>query len=162
MCEREVAMPRIRREVDKPNIAHPEVLKDLVTELRNCRNFGQPMIDQLVLPKTGALNITVIWDRWEALDDEERLNIIMMAYEEVEGKKFVDNIALALGLTVPEAIEANFLPFEVIAALRKATRLLPSNVARRLSTRELRCFTMPTSHNCGFARCKKPRLVLKG
>lgn len=113
-------MPRVRREIEQPEIAHPEVLKDLVTELRNSRTFGQPMIDELVLPKTGALNITVIWDRWEPIDEQERLNIILRAYEEVEGKEFVDNIALAAGLTVPEAIESQLVPFEVIAALRKS------------------------------------------
>ena len=123
MFEREVDMPRVRREVERPEIGHREVLKDLISELRNSRAFGQPMIDELALPKTGALNITVIWDRWETIDEQERLNIILRAYEEAEGKKFVDNIALASGLTVPEAIESQLLPFEVTAALRKSDKV---------------------------------------
>lgn len=116
-------MPRVQREVERPVIGHPEILEELKRELQNSRAAGQPIIDELVLPKTGALNITVIWDRWDPVPDEERFNIIMRAYDEVETKEFVNRIALAMGLTVPEAIEANLLPYQVTAAWRKTDKV---------------------------------------
>ena len=47
------------------------------------------------------------------------LAIILDAYEEVEGRDFRDRVALALGLTVPEAYESGLLPVRVTAALRR-------------------------------------------
>jgi hypothetical protein len=40
-------------------------------------------------------------------------------YEQAEGAAYRDRIALASGLTVPEAHAAGMLPYQIIAALRK-------------------------------------------
>jgi hypothetical protein len=44
---------------------------------------------------------------------------ILRAYEQAEGQEFRNRIALASGLTVPEAHAAGMLPYQVIAAVRK-------------------------------------------
>ena len=69
---------------------------------------------------TGKIRVVVIWDEWERLPHEERTATILQAYERVEGREFRDKIALASGLTVPEAHAAGMLPFAVISALRSS------------------------------------------
>lgn len=113
-------MPRIRRRLDEPRrIRFPNILAELEKELKNARMAGQPLIEEQVFPKTNAVRVTVIWDQWESVSDEDRYQTILQAYEEVEGKTFRDRVALALGLTVPEAAEAGMLPFQITTALRR-------------------------------------------
>src|SRR6266446_5364437 len=50
---------------------------------------------------------------------EDRTATILRAYEQAEGREYRDRIALASGLTVPEAQAAGMLPYQVIAAVRK-------------------------------------------
>lgn len=113
-------MPRIRRRLDEPRrIRFPDLLAELEEELKNARATGQPLIEEQVFPKTNAVRVTVIWDKWEPVSDEDRYRTILQAYEAVEGKTFCDRIVLALGLTVPEATEAGMLPFHITTALRR-------------------------------------------
>lgn len=113
-------MPRIQRRLDEPRrIRFPDLLAELEKELKNARTAGQPLIEEQVFPKTNAVRVTVIWDKWEPVSDEDRYQTILQAYEEVEGKAFRDRIALALGLTVSEAVETGLLPFQITAALRR-------------------------------------------
>jgi hypothetical protein len=63
--------------------------------------------------------VTVIWDEWDRLPLEDRTAAILRAYEQAEGRDYRGRIALASGLTVPEAHAAGMLPFQIIAALRK-------------------------------------------
>jgi hypothetical protein len=113
-------MPRIQRRLDENHRSRfPDLLSDLVKELKNARETGQPLIEEQVFPKTNAVRVTVIWDKWEPVPDEDRFHTILQAYEEVEGKAFRARIALAIGLTVPEAAEAGLLPFQITTALRR-------------------------------------------
>src|SRR5262249_32378380 len=113
-------MPRIQRRLDEPRrVRFPDLLAELAKELKNARETGQPLIEEQVFPKTNAVRVTVIWDTWEAVSDDDRYNILLQAYEEVEGKAFRDRIALAIGLTVPEAAESGLLPFQILTALRR-------------------------------------------
>lgn len=104
----------------EPRSHHPELVAELAEELRSNRLFGQPVIREQHFPKTHAVSIQVIWDQWEPIADEERLATILEAYEQVESKEFRDRIALAIGLTVPEAHEAGLLPVKVTTMLRKS------------------------------------------
>ncbi len=114
-------MPRIRRRLDEQyRVRFPDLLAELAKELKNASEAGQPLIEEQVFPKTNAVRVTVIWDKWEPISEEDRFHTILQAYEEVEGKAFRERIALALGLTVPEAIETGLLPFQVTTALRSS------------------------------------------
>jgi hypothetical protein len=114
------AMPRIRRGLEQPlRPAYAGLVKALEDELRNEREGGQPTIDELHFPETNAIRVTVIWDRWEGMPDEDRQAVILQAYENVEGKEFRDRIALAIGLTVPEAEESGLLPYAVVPVVRR-------------------------------------------
>ena len=64
-------------------------------------------------------SISVFWDKWDPVPHEERAEIILRAYEKAEGKDVRERLALAVGLTFPEAFEAGMLHFQVIPLLRK-------------------------------------------
>lgn len=113
-------MPRIQRRLDdRYRTRFPGLLAELVKELKNAGETGQPRIEEQVFPKTNAIRTSVIWDKWESVPDDDRYQTILQAYEEAEGKAFRERIALALGLTVPEAVEAGLLPYRIIPLLRR-------------------------------------------
>jgi len=113
-------MPRIKRGLTataKPR--HPGLTAELVAELRADRAAGQPRIEEQHFPTTSAIRVSVFWDKWAGLPDEERSEVILQAYEQVEGRAYRDRIALAFGLTLPEAHESGLLPYRVLPLLRK-------------------------------------------
>jgi hypothetical protein len=111
-------MPRIRRGLEASRKRHPRLVEDLARELKESHESGQPIIEELEFPRTNNLRVTVIWDRWDPIPDEDRGNVILQAYEQVEGKEFTDRIALTLGLTVPDAVETGILLYRVVPLLR--------------------------------------------
>ena len=113
-------MPRIILGHEHEHPQYPDLVAALVDELRTNRPFGQPVIREQRFPKTDVIRTTVIWDKWESLSDEDRLGTILQAYGEVEGEEFRDRIALAVGLTVPEAHDAGILPVQVTTGLRSS------------------------------------------
>ena len=103
-------------------IARPgfgDLAKRLADELRNYRETGQPVINEQVFP-TGMIRVTVIWDEWNSLPLEDRTAIILRAYDLAEGQAYREKIALASGLTVPEASAAGMLPFQIFPAIRSS------------------------------------------
>ena len=68
---------------------------------------------------SGSMRVTVIWDAWDRMPLEDRTAVILRAYELAEGRDYCAKIALASGLTVPEAHAAGMLPYQIIPALRK-------------------------------------------
>src|SRR5262245_46745697 len=113
-------MPRIQRKLEPRAVSrHPGLLAELAEELRNAHEGGQPRIEEQVSPATGRLRVQVFWDKWEPLSDEQWVAVIRQAYEQVEGKEFQDRIALAMGLTIPEAIEYGMVPYRVVTAVRQ-------------------------------------------
>ncbi|MHC5540311.1 hypothetical protein ACYOEI_18985 [Singulisphaera rosea] len=77
---------------------------------------------------TKKARVTVIWDEWADVALEERSSIILQAYERAEGKEVREKIALASGLTVPEATAAGMLPYQIIAGLRSSDPFEPEVV----------------------------------
>jgi hypothetical protein len=114
-------MPRIvrgRESVVSPT-RFPSLVDELTHELKQSHASGQPVIDEQHFPRTGKIRVTVLWDKWEDVPHEDRAEIILKAYENAEGRDVRDSVALAVGLTFPEAYEAGLLPFQVIPLLRK-------------------------------------------
>src|SRR6266540_408393 len=113
-------MPRKKRGVEElSRPARGALAERLADELRSNRASGQPLIDEQEFP-TGKIRVTVIWDEWDRLPLEDRTAVILRAYDLAEGRDYRERIALASGLTVPEAHAAGMLPFQVIPALRSA------------------------------------------
>ncbi|HLN26879.1 MAG TPA: hypothetical protein VK395_03990 [Gemmataceae bacterium] len=101
-----------------------DLAERLAEELRRSRESGQPVIDEQEFP-TGKIRVTVIWDEWDRLPLEDRTAVILRAYDLAEGHGLRDRIALASGLTVPEAYAAGMLPFQIIPALRRDDAVTP-------------------------------------
>jgi hypothetical protein len=112
-------MPRKRRGFeDPPRRPVRDLVEKLVDELKSDRVSGQPLIEETEFP-TGKLRVNVFWDEWDRLPLEDRTATILRAYEQAEGREYRDRVALASGLTLPEAHAAGMLPYQVIAAVRK-------------------------------------------
>jgi hypothetical protein len=113
-------MPRVRKRFeDPPRRTVGSLVQRLVDELKSDRVSGQPQIEEEEFP-TKKLRVNVIWDEWDRVPLEDRTATILRAYEEAEGPEYRDRIALASGLTVPEAHAAGMLPYQVIPAIRKS------------------------------------------
>lgn len=95
-----------------------KLLERLVDELKSDRESGQPFIYEQEF-STGKIRVLVVWDEWKHLPLEDRTSTVLSAYEVAEGKEYRARIALASGLTVPEAVAAGMLPYRIIPAWRK-------------------------------------------
>ncbi|HKI33286.1 MAG TPA: hypothetical protein VKA46_15645 [Gemmataceae bacterium] len=125
-------MPRKRRGFEEPprrTVGH--LAERLVDELKSDRQSGQPMIEEEEFP-TKKLRVNVIWDEWERVPLEDRTATILRAYEQAEGGDYRDRIALASGLTIPEAHAAGMLPYQVIAAVRQTDPVTAEQCRRAL------------------------------
>lgn len=112
-------MPRKRRGFEEPpRHTIGSLVERLVDELKANRQSGQPLIEEEAFP-TGKLRVNVIWDAWDRVPLEDRTATILRAYEQAEGSETRDRVALASGLTLPEAHAAGMLPYQIIAAVRK-------------------------------------------
>ena len=99
-----------------------ELVDRLVEELRKDRKSGQPIIDEREFA-SGKLLVNVIWDEWDHLPLEDRTSVILRAYEQAEGREYRERVALASGLTVPEAHAAGMLPYQILPALRRGDKV---------------------------------------
>lgn len=109
-------MPLIQSDFGTPrNKADGALVGKLADELIHARDSGQPLIYEQQFP-TGKLRVVVVWDAWDRSPLEDRTDVIHGAYDRAGGRA---KIALASGLTVPEAHAAGMLPFQVIPVLRK-------------------------------------------
>jgi hypothetical protein len=91
----------------------------LAEELKSAKDYGQPTIFEQEYA-TKKVRVTVIWDEWADDSLEDRSAVILRAYELAQGQQGRAKIALASGLTVPEATAAGLLPFQVIPARRES------------------------------------------
>ena len=112
-------MPRKKLGVPPAPPPNGELAARLANELRQNRDFGQPLIEEEQFP-SGKRRVAVIWDDWEPLDPEDRTVVILQAYEKAESPEYRDSVALASGWTFPEAHAAGMLPFSVFPAVRKS------------------------------------------
>ncbi len=99
----------------------------LAEDLKSGRDYGQPLVYEQEFA-TKKSRVTVIWDEWADASLEERSAIILRAYELAEGADAREKIALASGLTVPEATAAGMLPYQIIAGLRSTDPISPEDV----------------------------------
>jgi hypothetical protein len=121
---------RIGPEVQSGHV-RAELAEKLAAELKRGGEYGQPLIYERQF-RTGKASVTVIWDAWDGLPLQERTATILRAYELAEGAESQDRVALASGLTVPEAHAAGMLPYQIIPALRKGDPVTPEEVRQAM------------------------------
>lgn len=101
-------MPIKRKRVSPPNPAIDRLRRDLIQEWRQPREDAP---EPIILEEGGAQNrpthLYVIWSEWAELNQQERSEIIMDAYEEVRGKDASLRVSVAMGLTSKEAERMN-------------------------------------------------------
>jgi hypothetical protein len=122
-------MPRIIRgqePIARPT-HFPGLVDELAQELKQSSGSGQPVIDEQHFPSTGRIRATVVWDKWNGVPHEERAEIILRAYEKAEGTETRQKIALAVGMTFLEALEAGMLPFQVTPLIRRGDPVSPED-----------------------------------
>lgn len=95
-----------------PSSRHDALVNELKNELASGKRPQPAFIEEDYAP-TKSRHIYVIWDRWASVPEDERIEVILRAYEEFEGPGSSDNIAIAIGVTGSEAIEIGLLPFVV-------------------------------------------------
>ena len=110
-------MPILKRTRGGPVPKHAALRDALASELRSPAEFGQPLIDEEHLERSGAVLVTVVWDRWADVEEQHRPEIIESAYRKSDPET-AERITLAGGFTFPEAFEAEMLPYEVRPNLR--------------------------------------------
>jgi hypothetical protein len=66
----------------------------------------------------GLRFVNVIWDAWKPFSFEERHDIIVDAYKQVEGEEAAAEIVVATGATSLEALPMHLLPYKVEAMRR--------------------------------------------
>ncbi len=111
-------MPRIKLGPERGSPADKNLVDQLAKELKSSTESGQPLIYEHELHRD-RLRVIVIWDAWDRVPLADRTEIILRAYDIAEGAASRNKIALASGLTVPEATEAGRLPYQISTALRK-------------------------------------------
>jgi len=118
MSYKEAIMPRKKFGSEPAAPTNNALAERLAQELKVGHESGQPLVyEHEIRPE--RLRVTVIWDEWDRVPMEERVSVISRADELAEGAGSRNRIALASGLTVPEATAAGMLPFQVGTALRK-------------------------------------------
>lgn len=106
-------MPRIVLEPKLGRTAHAGLVQALAKELRHPSSKSMPYVLEESIAGTGLRTVTVIWDRWKPIREEERSDIILAAYESAEGENFAASIALPTGLTPTEAFALGYLRFKL-------------------------------------------------
>src|SRR5262245_41618865 len=118
LCEGRT-MPRKKIGPDRPSAdVKKDLAEKLAAELKKSHACGPPVIYDHAF-RTGKVRVVVIWDAWDGVPLQQRSATILRAYEMAEGPESRDRIALASGLTVPEAHAAGMLPYQIITAIRK-------------------------------------------
>jgi hypothetical protein len=112
-------MPRkiIRSGIGDERLA--SLLLELEKELSKPADVGQPLIIERHMGFGNAVQVTVVWDRFHEIPESDRTALILSAYEQCFGQESRDQVTLAIGLTVPEAVELGLLPYAVVSARRR-------------------------------------------
>jgi hypothetical protein len=108
-----------------------ELVEKLAKELKSAGQSGQPMIYEQEY-STGKMSVTVARDAWDHMPLDQRTSTILRAYEVAEGDEFRNRIALASGLTLPEAHTAGMLAYEIIPAFRASDPVPPERVRQAM------------------------------
>jgi len=118
-----------------------ELLAGLISELREPKAIGQPIVLEDHTPETNSVRVQVVWDRWDECPRDARSGIVLEAYENICGREFRRQITLALGVTVAEATAMGLLPFKVLPARRKDEH--PANAEYERAMRESGATAIP-------------------
>ena len=107
------------------------LVDQLVRELTGVTGSGEPLIFEISLDQMDRIDVLVIWSLWERIRSEVRSNIIVEAYQSA-GR--AGDIAQAMGVTPPEALEQQILPYAVVPMAHPGE--ISSDVLRKAMLKE--------------------------
>lgn len=94
----------IGRLVIERNTQTEALREKLIHEWQQPSPAAQPVLIEAAGDRmSGSKHLYVIWDDWLSLDQRERSEIVMDAYEATHERQEVLNITVAMGLTIEEA-----------------------------------------------------------
>jgi hypothetical protein len=97
-------------------IRHP-LVSQLADRIRNPASLDEPYLIQDRVPQTHSRHVVVIWDAWANVEDgAERGGIIADAFQDAGVQ---DVIRVGTGLTQQEARSMGYLPYQIVANLKK-------------------------------------------
>jgi hypothetical protein len=101
-------MPIRQRKLASPHPKAPDLRLRLAEEWRHPNDTA---LEPVIIEEAGIANrpthLYVIWEEWGELNQQERSEIIMDAYEEVRGRDKALEVTVAMGLTPQEARRMN-------------------------------------------------------
>jgi hypothetical protein len=94
----------IGRLIVEQNSQTEELRKKLTHEWQQPSHAAQPVLIEAAGDRmSGSKQLYVIWDDWVSLDQRERSEIIMDAYEATHERPDVLSVTVAMGVTAKEA-----------------------------------------------------------
>jgi hypothetical protein len=106
-------MPLVRNGTSNTRLV-ASLTERLSAELHKPRPDGLPLVLENQIAQTAHYHVTVIWDAWQSLPLGSRSRVILDAYGDAFPEK-TGKVAIAQGLTMPEAVSMGLFPFKVIA-----------------------------------------------
>jgi hypothetical protein len=120
-------MPRIIRTFEDRHPRHKMLVKRLIQEFTTPGTDLQPLILEERTPQTRTRHIYVIWEKLVDLSFEQRFDLIMDAYRQVEGEAAAELVLSATGLTAVEALAHGLLPYLLVPNRRKGDKHSPQD-----------------------------------
>ena len=105
-------MPIIRNGSRQPARA-AGLTRRLATELAHPHATGQPLILDNQIGQVQRYYVTVVWDEWADLEPVARSRVVLDAYESAMPER-TGQIAIAMGLTMADAISMGLFPYRVL------------------------------------------------
>jgi hypothetical protein len=145
-------MPRYIRTPRPPAPRNDKLVKKLAQELTTESGNLQPLILEERLPVTKSRHVHVIWDAWKDVPDEERANVILDAYTQVEGEEAAEELTLAEGATPQEALALGLLPYKVEPLYRKGDAIPLGEYAKAIEAEAKRTLLGGKAKGLRYAR----------
>jgi hypothetical protein len=149
LVPRHIIRPKPGRE------GHAKLVQELAKELRQPSGRRMPYVLEEEVPATGLRTVTVIWDRWKGVREEDRSDIILGAYEATEGKKSADSVAIATGLTPEEALALGYLSYKVEPLHKASDSLTEADYRGALAEEATRTLLGKSSKELRYPRAEE-------
>jgi hypothetical protein len=131
---------------------YDKLVKRLAQEIKDPGTGPQPLVLEEEVRATRTRHVSVIWDQWKGLDDEQRASAIFDAYTLAEGTDFTNDITLATGLTPPEALALGLLPWKLEPACKQDDAIPPKDYRRAVEAELPNTLLGPRARELRYAR----------
>jgi hypothetical protein len=154
-------MPRYIRTPRPPSPKNDKLVRKLAQELSADSGKLQPLILEEHLPATKSRHVHVIWDAWKDVPDEERGNVILDAYAQVEGEEAAEDVTIAEGATPQEALALGLLAYKVEPLYRRGDAIPLGEYAKVIEAEAKRTLLGGKAKGLRYARTEDAEAARK-